>query len=146
MSTARRIIERAFSKNGIRGAETEISPSEISDGLDVLNDLLAQWDSTGVLKGIPPVQDVDTELMEPRYSTAALKAQVAVIIAGEYGIPVSTALAQDLTGSLNSMLSANTDLQNLEFPSTLPIGSGNRDEYGTGYDRDFFPENSKRNF
>lgn len=146
MSTAQKILDRAFTKNGIRAAETPLTPSEISDGLDVLNDLLASWDSTGVLKGITPVMDVSEDLMEPRYSTWAIKTHVAAILAGEYGVQVTQALAADVVNSMNSMLSASINLQDLEFPSTLPIGSGNRNLYGEGFDRDFFREDQKRNF
>lgn len=146
MATARKILERAFSKIGVRAAETPLTAAEISDGLDVLNDLISTWDATGTLKGVAPVIDVSADLKEPRYATWALKANVAILLAGEYGIPVSQALAVDASSSKSEMVKASMNLQDLEFPSTLPIGSGNRDEYGTGYDRDFFPENSKRNF
>jgi len=146
MSTAQAIINRAFSKIGVRAAETPLSSAEVDDALDVLNDLLASWDSTGTLTGVAPVSVVGDELLEPRASTWALKANLAVLLAGEYGIPISQSLAQDVTESTRQMIAALGNLQNLEFPSTLPIGSGNRDEFGTGYDRDFFPENTKRNF
>jgi len=146
MSTALKIIERAFSKIGIKPAETPLSASEIADGVDILNDLLAAWDATGTLKGIAPVDAASSELLEPRCATWALKSNVAVLLAGEYGIQLSPGMVYDASEGINQMITALTNLRNLEFPSTLPIGSGNRDEYGTGYDRDFFPENTKSNF
>lgn len=146
MTIVRKILERAFSKINIRSAETALSSSEIEDGLDVLNDLLSTWDATGTLKGVAPIQDVGEDLKEPRYATWALKANIAILLAGEYGIEVTRALANDASQSLTELIKASINLQDLEYPSTLPIGSGNRDDYGYGYDRDFFPEDKKRNF
>jgi hypothetical protein len=146
MTTARKIVERAFSKINVRAAETPLTAAEISDGLDVLNDLLEAWDASGILKGVESVQDADKDLMEPRASTWALKSNVAILLAGEYGIEVTPAIANDAVDSVNQWISGSINLQNLEYPSTLPIGTGNRDEYGYGYDRDFFPEDDKRNF
>ena len=146
MSLALKIIGRAYSKIGVKASESPLSASELSDGVDVLNDLLASWDATGTLKGVARVYDVSDELSEPRHATWALKANVALSLAGEYGIALSQGMVYDATESVNQMVTAATNLRDVEFPSTLPIGSGNRDEYGTGYDRDFIPENTKRNF
>jgi hypothetical protein len=146
MTTALKLIERGFQKAGIKAAEKPLKASEIADGLDVLNDILNSWNATGVLKGIGPVEDTDKDLLEPDYASWALKATLAVMIAGEYGIEITQAMAADKTESMNALISATADLNNTEYPSTLPIGSGNRDQYGYGYDRDFFPENDKENF
>ena len=146
MSTGTVIVTRAFSKATIKPAETPLSASELADGLDILNDLLSAWDATGTLKGIAPISTIGTNLWEPRYATAALKATIAVKLCGEYGLLVPPALAKDEIDSMSSMIAASFNGQALALPSTLPVGSGNRNEFGTGYDRDFFPENDKRNF
>ena len=146
MTTARKIIERAFSKAGIRAAETPLEASEISDGLDVLNDMLVSWDATNTLKGVPPVMNADDELAAPRYAIGAIKANVAILIAGEYGITVTQSMAYDASNSLSELVKASINLRGIEYPSTLPVGSGNRDEFGDGYDRKYFPEDKTLNF
>lgn len=146
MTTALKIIERGFQKAGIKAAETPLKASEVADGLDVLNDILNSWNATGLLKGIGPVDDEGTDLQEPDYATWALKATLAIMIAGEYGIDVTQAMAVDKTDSMSALVTASANLNDTEYPSTLPIGSGNRNQYGYGYDRDFFPENNKENF
>ena len=130
---------------GVRAAETPLTASEIDDGLDVLNDLLAAWDATGTLRGIPPTDDVGVELQEPRYASGALKANVAVKLAAEFGIQLNQSIADNARESLQELVKASIDLSDVEYPATVPLGSGNRDEW-YGYDRDFFPENTKRNF
>ena len=136
MTTALKIIERAFSKAGVRAAETPLSDSEVADGLDALNVMLESWNATGTLKGVDPVADSGTNLREPGYATWALQSNLAIILAGEYGVEVSPGLGNEAAMTLRDMISASINLQNLEFPSTLPIGSGE------GY----FSEDDKRNF
>jgi hypothetical protein len=144
MTTALQIIKRAFAKVGIRAAETPLQASEINDGVDVLNDMLATWGATGVLKGVDPVMNATDEVKAPRYAIWAIKANVAILIAGEYGIEVSRSLANDATSSLAQMLSVEIDMTNMPFPSTLPRGSGNY--WGVGWEDSFFPADNTQNF
>ena len=143
MITALKIIERAFAKCGIRAAETPLQASEVADGLDILNDLIASWGATATLKGVDPVKNATDNVNAPRHSWRALKANLAIEIATEYGIEVSQGLAFNASNSLSEMVKAEIDLRNINFPSTLPMGSGNY--FGSGYD-DFFPEDQAENF
>ena len=144
MSTGRQILTRAFSKAGVKVSEAPLTASEIEDGLDLLNDLLSTWDATGTLKGVPPIAEVDDIVKAPRHALWALKANVAILLAGEYGIQVSQAMANDATSSMREMVKASIDLSNVEYPDSLPSGSGN---INTDYaDEDFFPSNTKINF
>lgn len=146
MSTARRIIERAFSKAGIRASESPLEASEMADGLDTLNDLLKAYNGTGLLKGVAPVSNVDDDLLEPDESTWMLKANLAIMLAGEYRIPVTQGMAADAMLSKSAWISSSTNLSNIEYPSTLPLGSGNQDSFRSGIDESFFPETDKTNF
>lgn len=146
MTTALKIITRAFQKATIKAAETPLTAAELEDGLDALNDIINQWNATGLLKGVSPVADSNTDLFEPDYATAALKANLATIMCGEYDIPVNQGLAVDASQSKSNLISASTNLEDIEFPSTLPVGSGNDNQYGYDYNRDFFPENEDDNF
>lgn len=146
MTTALKVIERAFSKAGIRAAETPLSASEVEDGLDVLNDMLSEWGTNDILKGAIPVAVVGDELIIPRFSLGAVKANLAIRMAGEYDRPITQAMAFDASNSLNSLTIATLDLSDVDYPSTLPLGSGNDDEFLSTQFRDFFPEGKKRNF
>jgi hypothetical protein len=145
MTTARVIIDRAFSKIGIRATETPLEASEIQDGLDVLNDMLAEWNANGTLKGADPVNAVGDQVQIPREAEGAVKANLAIRLAGEYERPVTQAMAFDATNSMNEFLSSSIDLDNIDYPSTLPIGSGNQRWYQDTFG-EYFPESSKKNF
>ena len=114
----------------------------MDDGLDILNDLLATWGQTGVLPEASPVADVDDVVDVPRIADPALKANVALILATEYGIDVTMGMANDATQSLSNLVKSNTNMSVIPFPSTLPVGSGN----SKLWDEDFFPEDETPNF
>ncbi len=145
MTTALKIISRAFQKAGIKAAEVPLTPSEIEDGLDVLNDMVKTWGAVGILKGVTPVIDVGDDLNEPDESSWALKANLAIMMAGEYRVEVSQSMAIDATNSLEGLISSSTDLESVPLPSTLPMGSGNDEQYYNS-NQEFFPENEKENF
>lgn len=146
MTTALRIIERAFSKIGVRASETPLTASEVEDGLDTLNDLLSEWGTTGTLKGAVPVSGVGVELEIPRYSLGAVKANLAIRLAPEYDRPVTQGMAFDATDSVNKLVKAEINLSNVPFPGTLPVGEANTDGQEVITGRDFFPEGKHRNF
>jgi hypothetical protein len=145
MATASHIIERAFSKIGVRAAETPLEAEEIQNGLDTLNDMLSAWDNDGTLKGVSPVSAAEDEVKAPRYAEGAIKAHLAMRLAGEYRVAITPAMIGDATDLMNSMLSASIDLDNVPLPATLPTGSGN-DDWDYGAEREFFPQTSRSNF
>lgn len=146
MTTALKIITRAFSKAGIRPAETPLTDAEIEDGLDVLNDMLSSWSSTETLTGVEQIEDVNDETLIPRYAEWAVKANLTIMLASEYQIPVTQGMAHDATYSKSEMVKARLNLLEIDYPPTLPIGSGNHVNWAT--DRDFFTpeESAKENF
>lgn len=146
MTTALQVIERAFSKAGVKPAEAPLTASEISDGLDTLNDLLSEWGTNGPLKDAVPVESVDDDLIIPRFAFGAVKANLAIRLAGEYDRTITQAMAFDATSSLSELVKATINLSDIDFPSTLPVGSGNMDNLFVGVRDEFFRESKKRNF
>lgn len=146
MSTALHIITRAFSKAGLRTAESPLTADEVEDGRDVLNDLLASWNANDVLTGVRLIEDVDNDTLIPREAEWAVKAKLATLLAGEYGVTVAPALAADVTESMRSWLIAKMNLSDVSFPDTLPRGSGNHPGWWWGSDFFHNSGNGKDNF
>jgi hypothetical protein len=144
MATASHIITRALTRLGVRASETSLQADEIQDGLDLLNDMLSNWESLYNL-GFSPVQGIADEVRVPRFADAAVIDSLAIMMAPEYSRPISPALASSAQMSLSNMLSASLDLTDVDMPSTLPLGSGNQCNDGYLDDR-FFPEKGKVNF
>lgn len=145
MATAASFITRALQKIGVKTAESPIEASEMQDGLDAINDMLISWEVSGIEMGFQPVADKDDELRVPRFAHAAIKAELAVLLAPEYDAPVSQVLLAEADQRKSEVLNALFSLGDIQFPSTLPMGSGNQcGSFNT--DRRFFPENEQDNF
>ncbi|MCK5602177.1 hypothetical protein KAR91_09920 [Candidatus Pacearchaeota archaeon] len=146
MATATEIITRSLTRLGIRAAETSLEPAELQDGLDLLNDMLSNWEEAGYNLGFSPVAGLTDEVRIPRGANAAVIDALAIIMAPEYSRPVSAALAASAKLSFENMLSANVFMGDVDMPSTLPRGSGNQCDDDTWFDTTFFPQKDKRNF
>ena len=143
MATANKILTRAFSRAGIRDAESAIEPNEIQDGLDLLNDMGSNWEQIHHL-GFSPVANVTDEVRIPRYANEAFIDSLAIKLCTEFSKPVSPSLAGSAKMSLSGMLVANVNLSDVDMPSTLPLGSGNHCDDGD--DSRFFAQKDKVNF
>lgn len=147
MATAESFIIRAFSKAGILTAETSLESSEVQAGLDQLNDMLVSWEFSGVRLGFEPVADKDDELRVPRLAHPAIKANLAVLLGPEFSKPASAILMAEAKVSFDNLLNAVVKIGNVQYPSTLPLGSGNEREGNRFINDDrFFPENQAENF
>ncbi len=144
MATANDVIVRAFTMAGIRASETPLTADELADGLDLLNDLASEWGTSSVIPGFAPVENVGDDLRIPRQAYGAVKAELAVRIAPEFGKPVTIGMIRNQEESMSAMLRATMDLE-VRLPDTLPIGSGNTpSDYWT--DQVFYAQKDKRNF
>jgi len=143
MATANDIIARAFARAGIRASEAALEPEEIQDGLDLLNDMLSNWEPVYHL-GFSPVAGVADPVRIPRYANAAVIDALAIVLSPEYHKPVSQGLAASAKLSMDNMLTANINLSDVDMPSTLPLGSGNQCDDGD--DSRFFAQKDKANF
>jgi hypothetical protein len=145
MATAGSFITRALQKIGVRTAETPIEASEMQDGLDALNDMLISWEMSGLVMGFQPVADKDDEIRVPRFAHAAIKAELAVLLGPEYEKPADQILLVEASTRKAELETALIKIGDVEYPSTLPLGSGNQcGNYNI--DRRFFPENETEHF
>jgi hypothetical protein len=146
MATATEIITRSLTRLGIRAAETAIEASEIQDGLDLLNDMLSNWEEAGYNLGFSPIANITDEVRIPRGANQAVIDALAIFMAPEYSRLVSAELAASARMSFENMLRANVFIGDVDMPSTLPRGSGNQCDDDTWFDETFFPQKDKRNF
>jgi len=126
MATVLNVVTGALQLLMIRVAESAITPSEAEDGLTALNDMMNEWNVDGINIGYETLDNTDDELFVQLGSLGAMKANLAVYIAPEYGREVTPALQLRADRSKKS-LRASIPINASEFPDTLPIGSGNED-------------------
>ncbi len=145
MATGSDVINRAYALNKIRASSTAISPAQLESGLDLLNDMLSLWEQSGIRLGFTRIKDATDPLRVPEYSLGAIKSSLAVFTAAEFGIPISESLSTMAVVMKGELLRALPNNLEVNFPSTLPTGSGNECEADFFDDR-FFPADEQTNY
>lgn len=154
MATARDIVVGALRLLGVKPAESPISAAEIQDGLESLNDMMAEWEERSIFTGFSALGTADDPVEVPDSAIGAIKANLAIYIAPEYDKSVSVELAKRAKDGLTSVRASLIEVAASEYPDSLPVGSGNHensyttngDVPGNVTDSRFYPENEKRNF
>lgn len=152
MATARDVVEGALKLLGVKPAESGVTSSEATDGLDSLNDMAEQWNLEGAEIGYETIDDLDDELFVDDGVIGALKANLAVYMAPEYDRTVTPELALRAKRG-KTVVQANVPRCPIQFPDTLPVGVGNErylpsndgDSVSTVYDGRFYPSNRRCN-
>lgn len=139
MATALDIISGALKHLGVKASESAITDAEAIDGLVSLNDMGAELEVKHNL-GFVPLSSLTDTVNIPRYADAAFKAILAVRLAPEYSKPLTPELMALAMGTKTAMIDASTHIGDVDYPSTLPRGSGNEDSELLG-DKFFNQEN-----
>jgi len=151
MPTVTEIVTGALGLLEVNTAESAITADEAEAGLTALNDMMNEWNVDGINIGYETLDDVEDEVFVTLGSLGAIKSNLAIYIAPEYGRIVTPGLEVRAKRSKRS-LRASIPLNQSQFPDTLPIGSGNEDNNFTpngdtpGGLRDsrFYPSNTQR--
>ena len=140
MATASDIISGALRKLGIRASETPISDAEMSDGLEDLNDL---GESNNLF---PAVSSPSDDIRIPRGLDGALKLVLAEKILPDYSdIMLTPQLQKQFADAWSDIWRITNGSIVVNFPNTLPSGTGNQD-YAYLWDDVFFNEQQAPNF
>ncbi len=140
----REVVQDAFEEIGVKTAEVALTSDELQSGIRRCNDMLTEWAQAGSLAGYNPVFDGDDTIEADISAIGAIKYNLAVRLAPSYQKQVSMALATVADTTLSSLRAANTDLSNIPYPDSLPMGSGNTCKSYTN--RNFYPTNKRINF
>lgn len=151
METVTEVVSGALRLLEVRTAESAITPEEAEDGLVSLNDMMNEWNVDGIDIGYETLDEVEDELFVTLGSLGAIKSNLAIYIAPEYGRIVTPALFDRAKRSKRS-LRASIPLNASQYPDSLPIGSGNEDNHfvsdgdkpGGLRDSRFYPSNAER--
>lgn len=143
MATGTDFVTAALEKLGIRAAETPIEAADMALGIDVLNDMMSEWDESGTKLGFTPLADESEEVRIRRGAHSAIKSNLAGRLAIPFKMAISPELGAEIKAGNQALLRMTVKIGDVKYPSTLPRGTGNdRDQYNDRY----FPENNKANF
>ncbi len=143
MATGQEFVTGALSKLGRNTAEEPIESYEIDQGIEILNDMLSEWEESGPQLGFIPLAKPAETVRVPRGAHDAIKGKLAMRWASNFDIPVTPALVMAVDEAFNNLLVANEAPIRVNLPDTLPIGTA--EDCGYLDDR-FFPYNEEENF
>lgn len=138
--TAGDLIKDALGEITVLGAEAPVEAADAQAGIRYLNRMMAAFDADGIDLGYTEVTGLANLITVPAGAIAGMVSQLGVMLWDQFsnGEPVpSTLLARAISGK-NTMRNIAFTISATEFPSTLPIGSGN--EWDSGRINHFYPD------
>jgi len=145
MATMREIVEDAMEEIGVKTAEIALQSDELQAGIRRCNDMLTEWADSGAIYGYTEVLNGDDVVDVDRNAIGTIKYNLAIRCAPSFQKLITPALQFLATSTFDALLASNTDLSNIAYPDTLPLGSGNQCP-SNDTDIRFFPNNKPDNF
>jgi len=136
------IITRAFSIAGIKKGNIPVEPEEMSDGIDLYNDLIPLLSIDGLNFGATLVTSEDDKTDLPDWARELVKTQLALLLRQEYGRDPDAVLIERSERAWRSAAKQTRDPIRSQYPNTLPKGSGNMNN-GRYSSARFYPDRYK---
>ncbi len=144
MLTAADIVIGAYRKLGLSPQDSDIESDEMNSGIEVLNDMMSELEGTGLVFGYLSVSNPADEVRIPKGTENGVKVNLAGYLAPNLDVAISPTLAAQITISTANMYNILRRPIKTGYPSTLPVGSGNK--CGDYFHDEFFPSNPDKNF
>jgi hypothetical protein len=136
MATASKVVTRVLEYILVQASEQPVQAADLNAGIDALNDMMTEWNASGIALGYTVVDDAGDVLTVSDSALGAIKYNLAMRLAPEFDAIPSQFLASAADNSFTNLLNSTIAVEPSSFPSTLPIGSGNE---CINYQR-FYPE------
>ena len=129
--TKRQFIESAFEEIGLASYVFDLQPEQLDMALRRLDSMMATWNAKGVRLGYPiPNTPNDSNLDEitgvQDSANQAIILNLAVNLAPAFGKQVSPDTKMLAKQSFRTLLSLSTKPIEMQMPSTMPSGAGNK--------------------
>lgn len=138
MATASQVIKAALQRIVVQASEAELEPDEYNDAIFAMNNLMLAYDAQGIALGYTEVSTLADEITIPTGALRGLIANLAIEISPDYDGEITQGLVLAAKEGLEAMRELGVIVGTSEFPSTLPIGTGNAED-GRWHSR-YYPE------
>lgn len=133
MATVAQVAKASLQRILVQDSEAPLEASEYQDFIFSLNNYMASIDAEGIQLGYTTVTDLGDELTVPAGAIEGIIANMAIRVAPDYGKEIPQALVIAASHGLRVMRLIGQSLGQTEYPSTLPMGSGNYQQHGQTY-------------
>ena len=130
--TKRQFVEQAFEEIGLAAYVYDLTPEQLQSALYRLDSMLATWNSKGIrigwaLPSSPQSSDLGMDTLVTDIASEAIYTNLATRIAPSFGKVLSVDTIRNANLSYNALIAhAMTQPVQLQYPGTLPSGSGNK--------------------
>lgn len=129
--TKEELIREAFAELAIHGYVYDISPEELQTGLRRLDTMLAAWNGKGIRLGYPlpsstSASSLSTDSNLPDITLEPVYLNLALRMAPGKGKQIAQDTRLAAKDGFNMLLSRAAMPPEQQFPSTLPVGAGNK--------------------
>ena len=125
MDTAASLIEDSLQDIVVQGSEQSLDPAEAQAAIRYMNRYMTQLAAGGVNLGYTIVTSLADPITIPDGALDGLRARLAIRLAPMFDVAVSFELKEAARDGEKVMYSLGVQLQEMQYPQTLPIGSGN---------------------
>jgi|GEM_PF-6567499 hypothetical protein len=141
MTTKREVILAAYEELGLAEYNFDISPEEMASARKRLDRMMAEWEAkvtTGYMIPLDPDDsDENDECGVPDAIINAMAMNLAVRMGPSLGKVLSLETRVGAKNAYDGMLGFLAVIPSIKYPSTLPVGAGNKPLPGR---REFFQE------
>ena len=139
METAASIIKSALQEIVVQASEAPIEADEAQDAIKYMNRMMAAFAADGINVGYTAVTNLGTYVTVPEAALEGIVFNLAKRLAPSYGAQASQQLLMNARAGMETLAKISTDVGPTQYPSTLPIGSGNRRRNQGGWISPFYP-------
>jgi hypothetical protein len=131
MTTKIDFIRGAYTRCEISGLTSNPTPEEITLGLKRLESMASRWADKGICVdyNFETIPEVNSTHNVPRKYEDAFESNLAMRLLSAFGKQATPELKNDARSSYSDLASSTAVIPEMCYPSTMPIGSGNR-RYG----------------
>lgn len=104
MATVAKVVGRALRLIQVVDARQPVRASDMETAIEALNAMIRRWEADGISLGWMPNDNPSDEVLVPDEAVQAVAANLAVVLAPEYGVSVSAVVAQMAAAGMNDLM------------------------------------------
>jgi len=104
MATVAKVVGRALRLIQVIDARQPVKASDMETAIEAMNAMIRRWEADGISLGWTPNDNPSDEVVVPDEAVQAVAANLAVVLAPEYGVAVSAVVAQMASAGMNDLM------------------------------------------